>query len=57
MTQPRRFGIGEWYGHSFVGLTRNERRAYATGTGSQPCPFRMGGGLHEDRRSLFVQAI
>ncbi len=45
MTQPRRFGIGEWYGHSFVGLTRNERRAYATGTGSQPCPFRMGGGL------------
>ncbi|MCY4584028.1 MAG: NotI family restriction endonuclease [Chloroflexi bacterium] len=44
MTQPRRFGIGEWYGHSFVGLTRDERLAYAAGPGSQPCPFRMGGG-------------
>ena len=44
MTRPRRFGIGEWYGHSFVGLTQDERRAYATGTGSHPCPFRMGGG-------------
>ena len=44
MTRPRRFGIGEWYGRSFVGLTRDERRAYAAGTGSQPCPFRMSGG-------------
>ena len=44
MTLPRRFGIGEWYGHSFVGLTRGERHAYAAGTGSHPCPFRMGGG-------------
>ena len=44
MTRPRRFGIGEWYGRSFVGLTRDERRAYAAETGSQPCPFRMGGG-------------
>ena len=44
MTQPRRFGIGEWYGHSLVGLTRDERRAYAVGSGSNPCPFRMGGG-------------
>ena len=44
MTPTRRFGIGEWYGRSFVGLTGNERRAYATGIGVQPCPFRMGGG-------------
>ena len=44
MTQPRRFGIGEWYGHSFVDLTQDKRRAYATGTGSHTCPFRMGGG-------------
>ena len=44
MTRPRRFGIGEWYGHSFVGLTRDERQAYAARTRSQPCPFRMGGG-------------
>ena len=44
MTLPRRFGIGEWYGHSLVGLTREERHAYAAGTGSHPCPFRMGGG-------------
>ena len=44
MTRPRRFGIGEWYGHSFADLTREDRQAYAAGTGSQPCPFRMGGG-------------
>ena len=44
MTRPRRFSIGEWYGHSFVDLPRDDRRAYAAGTGSQPCPFRMGGG-------------
>ena len=44
MTLPRRFGIGEWYGQSFVELTREERRAYAAGNGSHPCPFRMGGG-------------
>ena len=44
MTLPRRFGIGEWYGYSYVGLTRAERSAYAVGTDSHPCPFRMGGG-------------
>ena len=44
MTRPRRFGIGEWYGHSFVDLTQDERHAYAGGTGSHPCPFRIGGG-------------
>ena len=44
MSGPRRFGIGEWYGHAFAGLTREERRAFAAGAGSQPCPFRLGGG-------------
>lgn len=44
MTRPRRFGIGEWYGNSFLGLSQAERRAYAAGTGSHPCPFRMDGG-------------
>lgn len=44
MTRPRRFGIGEWYGNSFVGLSQDERRIYAAGTGSHPCPFRMDGG-------------
>lgn len=44
MTRPRRFGIGEWYGNSFVGLSQDERRVYAAGTGSHPCPFRMDGG-------------
>ena len=41
---PRRFGIGEWYGDSYAGLTSKERRAYAAGGGSYPCPFRLGGG-------------
>ena len=44
MNWPRRFGIGEWYGHSYTGLTSEERRAYAVGGGSHPCPFRLGGG-------------
>lgn len=44
MTRPRRFGIGEWYGNSFVDLSQAERRAYAAGTGSHPCPFRLDGG-------------
>ena len=44
MSRARRFGIGEWYGHSYVGLTRDERRRYADGKGPYPCPFRMGGG-------------
>ena len=44
MTPNQRFGIGEWYGQSFTGLTRDERRKYAAGTGSYQCPFRTGGG-------------
>ena len=44
MNWPRRFGIGEWYGDSYAGLTSKERRAYAAGGGSYPCPFRLGGG-------------
>ena len=44
MRGPRRFGIAEWYGRSYVALTREERHAYAAGGGSRPCPFRMNGG-------------
>ena len=44
MSPTPRFGIGEWYGQSFVGLTREERREYADDSASHPCPFRMGGG-------------
>lgn len=45
MNRTRRFGIGEWYGHSYTGLTARERRAYAVGDDlAQPCPFRLGGG-------------
>ena len=44
MNRPRRFGIGEWYGHSYTGLTEEERRTYAVGGGLYPCPFRLGGG-------------
>lgn len=44
-----RFGIAEWYGRNFVGLTPAERRAYAqalvSGEGAaQPCPFKATGG-------------
>ncbi len=39
-----RFGIGEWYGRSFVQLTLEERRFYASiqlqeRKQTQPCPF------------------
>lgn len=46
--EPRpqvRFGIGEWYGRSFVSLTPEERRFYASiqlqneKPPAQPCPF------------------
>ena len=44
-----RFGIGEWYGHSYVQLTADERLSYAQMQGLdkkarpvQPCPFRPG---------------
>ena len=45
MSPPTRFGIGEWYGRSFTGLTRDERQGYAADSGSHQCPFRMGGGM------------
>jgi len=35
-----RYGIGEWYGRSFVHLTPDERRALATNPGVPACPFR-----------------
>ena len=44
MSKARRFGIGEWYGHSYVGLTSDERRAYSSSPETQPCPFRINGG-------------
>ena len=44
MIPPRRFGIGEWYGHSYLGLTLDERRVYATSGNTHRCPFRIGGG-------------
>lgn len=40
-----RFGIGEWYGHSFVRLTSEQRKAYAgialvqKPENTPPCPF------------------
>jgi hypothetical protein len=43
--QAPRFGIGEWYGHSFVSLTPTERRQFAaiapiqTKSNTPPCPF------------------
>ena len=44
MSKSHRFGIGEWYGHSYVGLTSGERRTYSRSPGTQPCPFRIKGG-------------
>ena len=44
MSQPRRFGIGEWYGHSYLGLTRDERQHLVTSRDTHMCPFRIGGG-------------
>ena len=47
----RRFGIGEWYGRSFVDLDLDERRALARlqlASGEQqvpPCPFLTAGGV------------
>src|SRR5260370_33683919 len=43
---PPRFGIGEWYGHSFVQLTPEQRRSFShiathqTAQNAPPCPFR-----------------
>ncbi len=45
-----RFGIGEWYGHSFASLTVEQRRAYAaialhqTKANAPICPFKPDGG-------------
>ena len=44
MNQSRRFGIGEWYGRSFLQLSATERRAFATTNVKRACPFRVGGG-------------
>ncbi len=40
----RRFGIGEWYGHAYLGLSRDERQGFALSEVDRPCPFRIGGG-------------
>lgn len=43
-----RFGIGEWYGHSFIRLTSEQREHFAglaptqTARDAPPCPFRFG---------------
>ena len=44
MSETRRFGIGEWYGYSYLGLTRTERHHLATNRDTHLCPFRIGGG-------------
>jgi len=44
-TPPPRFGIGEWYGRSFVNLTKSERKHFAaqaqnkSTAGAPHCPF------------------
>ncbi len=46
-----RFGIGEWYGHSFIHLSRAQRIAFARDAKKQtkkvapPCPFVSGGEI------------
>ena len=44
MNAPRRFGIGEWYGRSLLGLEVEERRELALSGVNRPCPFRLDGG-------------
>ena len=44
MTAPRRFGIGEWYGHSFLSLTREQRLQLLQPGAKRLCPFRLDGG-------------
>ncbi|MXY87077.1 MAG: hypothetical protein F4Y95_11460 [Chloroflexi bacterium] len=44
MNHSRRFGIGEWYGRSFLQLSAAERRAFATSSVKRPCPYRRDGG-------------
>lgn len=44
MSNARRFGIGEWYGRSFLQLSASERKALAETKTKQACPFRSGGG-------------
>ena len=43
MSKSQRFTIGEWYGHSYTGLTTDERHVYAGRPKDQPCPFRLKG--------------
>lgn len=44
-----RFGIGEWYGHSFIQMTSDERRSFAnaainhTAENAPTCPFQGSG--------------
>lgn len=51
-TPVPRFGIGEWYGHSFVQLTKEQRRSYAkiapvqTKQSAPPCPFQSTSGIN-----------
>lgn len=45
---PYRFGIGEWFGHSFVNLSAKQRRQFSkialhqTKANAPPCPFKPG---------------
>ena len=44
MSPNRRFGIGEWYGHSYIDLYQEKRHRFAAGDSTRNCPFRIGGG-------------
>lgn len=52
-TPQYRFGIGEWYGQSFVGLTQSCRNSFAKiqfdqiGPPTPPCPFLSRSGFEE----------
>ena len=56
VTQSRRFGIGEWYGRSFVSLTRDERRAYAAGSRFPAMPVSDGMEEHVRRQAASVRS-
>jgi hypothetical protein len=49
-----RFGIGEWFGRSFVKMTPDERREFADlalgPAGKRPCPFRSARGEEPCRK-------
>ena len=44
MSPNRRFGIGEWYGHSYLNLPQKQRQQFARGDSNHLCPFRIAGG-------------